>query len=320
MREKPTENQCTSYSRRMLDTWLSQPDFDSKCLTFLVLHGSQPGVEGETVLRRVAQTYSLETGLVSWRHPSQQPHVPILLRGNSRLASWEPMTSQKFALMALDRGSAGEAKDMPGRVAWPQIAAVVVSPQGFVFRWEDSSLCISDVKRLANISEPLANGQEGWNEYQITYTDKGRIVVGPGFGETALDRAWVGNGEAPLPNGPDNFKVPTLAAYNNVAALPILESENDPCGDYAPEAVAFVGQQFGVDPNAVDWQAANAARFASEQFSHSAPFDPVAACSALRLAGVSSKIQSTAPPAINRKIPPAIAAQVQRHPSPRPTQ
>jgi hypothetical protein len=101
---------------------------------------------------------------------------------------------------------------------------------------------------------------------------------------------------------------------------PLAESGNDPCGDYTLEAAAFVNNQFGVDTNRIDWPAANKARLINDSFSHSAPFDPAAACAALRLAVVNNRVQRTTPAAIGQALSRDVAARVQRQPPTRPAQ
>ncbi len=67
--------------------------------------------------------------------PGTERAAPISLR-TSRLSGWEPMTPEKFELMALDRGVIGNDDGPPERVTEPEMTAVAVSPQGFVFRWD----------------------------------------------------------------------------------------------------------------------------------------------------------------------------------------
>lgn len=68
---------------------------------------------------------------------------------------------------------------------------------------------------------------------------------------------------------------------------------------YTPEfsefAAEFTRHQFGVDPAKVDWREAVKHRIISASFAHTAPFDPVAACSAARLAALSVRTQKAAP-------------------------
>jgi hypothetical protein len=278
----------------VLDTFLTQPFLNSKCLTFLVLEGGLPGMEGERTTYRVAQTYSLETGVVYWpRGGSGGPQVSVSLRANSQLANWDPMTSSKFASMALESGAAGEDIDIAGRVIHPEIAAVTVSPQGFVFCWDSNrGLAVSDVGRLANVHEPLTRRWDGWSRYSF---DENRVVSGPGDGKIPPDRAWVGNGRAPYPIDLEQIHVKTLAHCGIMTASPIEEAGNDIFGNYTPEAAVFIKRQFGVEINDIDWQAANQARLINEKFSHAALFDLHSARAALRLAIAHDKAKQTTP-------------------------
>ncbi|MGH8602835.1 MAG: hypothetical protein ACREXR_08735 [Gammaproteobacteria bacterium] len=303
----------------MFDAHLTQPYLDNRCLTFLILEGAEPGVDDEFVSRRVAQTYSLETGLVHWPDPVIRESQPtVSLRENSRLSTWEPMTSSKFALMALERGIAGEGIETPGRITHPEMAAITVSPQGFVFCWDANEvLAVSDVGRLANVHEPMTKrGGDGWSRY----VTRSREVLGPGDGHIPPDRAWVGNDRTPRPMHPEDLTVDTLAHCGMFAASLIEESGNDIFGDYSPQAAVFIQRQFGVDVNAVDCQAGNQARLISQKFSRSTPFDPVTARTALRLAVLNSKVQRTAPTAITQALSQDAATRVQRLLPPRPTQ
>lgn len=251
-------------------------------------------MEGEPATYRVAQTYSLETGLVYWPGATAGGSQALVsLRANSQLAIWEPMTSSKFASMALESGAAGEDINIAGRVIHPEMAAVTVSPQGFVFCWDSNGgLAVSDVGRLANVHEPLAHRRDGWSRY---LPGENRTVSGPGNGRIPPDRAQVGNGRAPYPVDPEQIYVKTLAHCGIMAASSIEDSGNDILGTYTPEAAAFVKQQFGVEVNDIDWQDANQARLINEKFFHTALFDPHAARAALRLAIANNKARQTTP-------------------------
>lgn len=304
----------------MLET-LGQPYLDSTCLAFLVLHGYVPQLpdanpdRGASESGRVAQTYSLETGLVGW--PLAAGIGPISLR-TPRLSSWEPMTPKKFELMALDRGLIG--REVPGNdnerlghVIEPEMAAVVVSPQGFVFYWDGSHrVLVSDVGRLADSSQPLTGykSESQWSNYSL---DEGH-VQGPGHGGVARDEAGVGNGVTPILVDPEQLYFDSIAEFGMRMGSPVDESRNELFGRYMPAAAAFVKDQFGVDTSRIDWQAANTERFINDSFSHTAPFDPASACAALRHAVA----QQAAPAAINKAFTRTATPQTQRSPIQRP--
>jgi hypothetical protein len=300
---------------------LGQPYLDSTCLTFLALHGYIPQLpstnpdRGASESSRVAQTYSLETGLVEW--PLTAGIGPISLR-TPRLSSWEPMTPKKFELMALDRSLIG--REVPGndnerlgRIIEPEMAAVVVSPQGFVFYWDGSrSVLVSDVGRLADSPQPLTGykSESQWSKYSL---DRGH-VQGPGHGGVARDEAGVGNGVTPILVHPGQLYFDSIAEFGMMMGSPIDESHNDCCGKYTPAAAAFVQDQFGVDASHIDWQAADKERHINGSFSHTAPFDPASACAALRHAVT----QQAAPAAVSAAFTRTATTRPQRSPTQRP--
>jgi hypothetical protein len=241
-----------------------------------------------------ALSYSLETGQVSSRHPISGKRSTVSLRDSAKLAGWEPMTTNKLCLMALELGVSGDDNGMPGRVVDPWTAAVVVSPDGFVFRWNDNGnqLDISDVRRLAGIRSLLMGNEGEWNEYNVVH---GNAVEGPGLGSAPIGQAHIGTGRNPIPSDAGLVLVDSLAGCGAAAAAPIGDSSSRIEGEFAPEVADFVARQFGVDANSVDWREANKTRLISRSFSTSAPFDPVAACSALRLASLSSRAQAAIP-------------------------
>lgn len=277
----------------MLDT-LDQPHLDSTCLTFLVLHGVFPELGYEW--RPVVQTYSLETGLAGW--PEATDTESISLRTPRRLPGWEPMTPKKFELMALDRGvigpsAAGNDHGQPKRIIEPKMAAVVVSPEGFVCYWDGShSVLVSDVERLGHSPQPLTDRSGDWSRYRL-YGDQ---IQGPGHGGVARDEAGLGNGVTPILIHSEQLYFDSIAQFGMTMLSPIEESHNDCYGEYTPAAARFVKDQFGIDASRIDWPAANEARQINDSFSHSAPFDPIPACAALRQAVA----QQAAPAAINK--------------------
>lgn len=167
-----------------------QDQLNNTCLTFFVLDGSRPGADDETVSRQVAQTYCLETGTVYW--PGLPGRPQLSLRDNDRLAAFEPMTAEKLAVIAVDSGVVGAETQTPGRVAWPDTAAIVVSPQGFALCWEQGFIRISDAGQLANVYQPLANKDNGWSQYYRTHTHQAdTIIVSPGFdGTHPREHGW----------------------------------------------------------------------------------------------------------------------------------
>lgn len=297
-----------------LDGWYT----DNKCLTFLALHGKRTDIDtdidyGPEALR-VGQTYSLETGLVGWPDPETGEQRNMLSLGNSRLrsSSWEPMTGEKFELMALERGIIGDNIAMPERVTDTNIVTVVVSPQGFVFHWDHTAtVSISHVSRLADIPQPLVStSMDAWHLYKLTFGDPNRITDIGGSDEpppatlALVDKSGTSHPHHqwcfPKPRHPNEFIFDSLGeAAANIAPL-LTGSKNYTSEDHTPAAAEFVLRQFGVDVDDVNWHAAIEARFISSAFTHSASFDPAAACAALRLAIVNNRVKHTAPAAIDQ--------------------
>lgn len=296
---------------------LGQHLIANTCLTFLILDGVQPDSDDDSDPRRLAQIYCLETGTVHW--PDVPGRNPLSLRESGRLAEWEPMTDAKFAVIAADSGVAGPAVNAPGRIKFPETAVVVVSPQGFLMCWEPGFMHTSDVARLADVHQPLANRHDGWDEYYRTYTDdKGHIVAGPGFHGFPAPQAWVGNGRTPMPEGINDFEVETLAGCNRMAISPLDLSGNDAYGTYTHPAADFVRQHFGVNPLTVDWQAAAGARIVNAQFANTAPFTPASARAALRQALTRNSPTRLPQASLIRRKP--ARAQIERRLPRRPTQ
>lgn len=316
---------------------LDQLRLNNQCLTFLVLYGARTDIDDERERFRVGQTYSLDTGMVGWSDPATGEQVaPISLR-DPRLSSWEPMTGEKFELMALERGIVGEYLIAPGRISEADIAAVVVSPQGLVFHWDSAgTVSISDVNRLANTQQPLVHiSLDAWHLYKPKFNPNQVIDIGGYEEPPPTTLALVDKSGAtpnpryrqryPKPRDPKDLIFNSLdEAARNIAPL-LSGSGNDTDGDYTPAAAEFVRQQFGVDVDTVDWHAANKARMISNSFSYSATFDPAAACAALRLAIVNNTVKHTAPAAIDQTRAAAdhafsreLAAGIQRHLPPGP--
>ena len=131
--------------------------------------------------------------------PTSVPHLGTLVRGHADLVRrrWtakrqqprRPPTSSPLRRLVLRL--AGENPSPRRGVIEPEMAAVVVSPQGFVFRWGDTSgVSVSDVRRLAASEQPLVNT---WNTMWSRYSDNDAPVSGPGLGELPPDKLWVGN-------------------------------------------------------------------------------------------------------------------------------
>lgn len=275
---------------------LDQPSLDNKCLTFLVfddLFTDEPASSAPAV------SYSLETGQVWFRHPVSGERLVVPLRGNSaRLAGWEPMTTDKLCLMATELGIAGDDNGAPGRVTEPELAAVVVSPAGFVLRWKDdgTQVGVSDIRRLADSRVSLTSMDGDWNEYRAIRDQ----VRGPGLHGQRIGQAGIGDGRNPVPGDTGLIVIDSLAGYGAAAASPVGDIGSDVNGEFVPEAADFVARNFGIDANGIDWREVNKARIISRSYSASASFDPVAACGALGLASVSSRAQRaiTASPSV----------------------
>lgn len=263
---------------------------------------------------QVGQTYSPETGIVSWPNRTGPDAVPPLsLRSTSQLAQWEPMTPEKFKLMALDRGVIGEEVHVPGRVVRPDLVAVAVTPPGFVFRWEQGGgLWISDVRRLAKLENPLANTVNGaWSRYTGS--------VDPEDVDPHAGSAQIGDGTMPFPIDGGHLAVTSLMDCVNVAGTLVNEVGYDfEVANYTPEAAAFVEQQLGVNVGDIkDWHEANRHRMLNSLFGHTAPFDHTAACTALRLAVDRSTRQQRVHNRLAKALP-EVATRVQRQPPQRP--
>jgi hypothetical protein len=229
------------------------------------------------------------------------------------------MTAKRFAIIALDSGIAGADENVAGRIVHPEMAAVVISPSGFLMCWDENAIQVSDVGRLANVHQPLANRKDGWDEYYIhNDPEKGATVVGWGFQGSPEPRGWVGNGHTPRPEGLSDFNVQTLADCNRMAISPIDLSENDAYGTYTPQAAEFVRHHLGLDPNTVDWQAANAARIVNAQYATTAPFTPAPARAALRQALTRTAPTQPASGRLTRRTP--ARTQITRRLPRRPTQ
>lgn len=310
---------------------LEQEHLENRCLTFLVLHGKRTDIDDEPEPIRVGQTYSLETGLVGWPDPAtgEQWH-PLSLR-NSRLSNWEPMTAAKFELMALQRGIIGEDIATPGRIIKADIVTVVVSPQGFVFHWNDSgTVSISHVSQLAAIPQPLGHTpMDVWHLYKPKFNPNRVMDIG-GYEEpppatlALVDESGTAHPHQrrrfPKPRNPNDLIFNSLSMAANNIESPLTQSNNYTFENYTTQAAEFVLKQFGVDVYDVDWHAANKARLISDAFYQSAPFDPTAACAALRLAIVNNRVKHTAPAAIDQARAAAdqafsreLATRVQRH-------
>ena len=304
---------------------LDQRHLENKCLTFLILYGkSEPETsdDDELALPHVAQTYSLDTGLVWWPDPTGREQLPPMPLRNSRLSSWEPMVLEKFELMALEKGVLGEDLITPSRITDATMAIIVISPEGFVFYWDHfGDVSISDVGRLADAPQPLVDTTlPTWRTY---HPKDNRVIDVTDMIENRHEprpAALVGNCIAPKLRDPRDLLIDTLSDCAKQMATPLTESGNDPYGNYTPRAAEFVWQQFRVDVDSVDWHAANKARLISDSFSRSAPFDPSLACAALRLAIVNNRVKHTAPAAIDQARTAAdqafsreLAARVQRH-------
>src|SRR5262249_35792796 len=189
---------------------------------------------------------------------------------------------------------------MPGRLTEAQIVTVVVSPQGFVFHWDDSAagpisntptVSISHVSRLADIPQPLVyTSMDAWHLYK---PKANQVIDIGGYEEPPpATLALVDDSGAiprphpwqrfPQPRDPKELIFDTLSdAARNIAGL-LTRSKNYISQDYAPAAAQFVLRHFGVDVDNVDWHDANKARLKSKAFTHPTPFDPDAACATLR--------------------------------------
>jgi hypothetical protein len=214
---------------------------------------------------------------------------------------------------------------------------VVVSPEGFVFHWDDSAagdtptVSISHVSQLADVPQPLVyTSMDAWHLYKPKLDpdylcDIGGYEEPPPATVTLVDDSgaiprphpWQ---RFPRPRYPKELIFDTLSeAATNIAPV-LLDSKNYTSRDYAPAAAEFVLRHFGVDVDNVDWHDANKARLKSKAFTHSTPFDPDAACAALRLAIVNNKVKHTAPTAIDQARVAAeqafsrdLATRIQRH-------
>lgn len=294
-------------------TDLSQVTLDSKCLAFLVLCG-EPGEEWgiEDHSSQVGQTYSPETGIASWPNRTGADAIPPLsLRSNTQLAKWEPITPEKFKLMALDCGVIGEDIQVPGRVVRPTLTAVAVTPPGFVFRWEHASrLWVSDVRRLAELKNPLA---DRWNGAWSRYTER----ADPGTIDPHTGSALIGDGAMPTPFHREHFMVNSLAECANTAGTLVHELGYNPAiADYTPETVAFIQTQFGVNVSGIkDWHDANRHRMINSLFGHTASFDHTAACTALRLAVDRSRRQQRIPNQLAKALPKVAKRQPPQRPA-----
>lgn len=270
---------------------LPQSSLDNRCLTFLVfddLFTDEKPTDSPPAL-----SYSLETGRVWSRHPLSGERSVVPLRDNTRLASWEPMTTDKLCLMAAELGIAGDDNGLPGRVTQAELAAVVVSPAGFVLRWFDDGthVGVSDVRHLSGSRTSLTSIHADWNEYHAV----NGTVRGPGLHGERIGQAGIGDGRSPIPDDTGMIVLDTLADYGAAAASPVGDIGSDVEGGYASEAADFVARHFGVDVGDIDWREATKARLVSHSFSRSAPFDPIAACAALRLASATSRVQQVMP-------------------------
>lgn len=253
----------------------------------------RPGRDCAPAIRPLPYRIVWRLGAWGGCHPLSGERLSVLLRDKPKLAGWEPMTPDKLSLMALEWGVAGDDNGLPWRVTEPWLSAVVVSPDGFVFQWHDDGthLGVSDVRRLAGVDSSLSVMRGDWDEYSIV----GNEVHGPGLRGTPARQAQVGNGTNPLPSDKNLVLVDSLADCGAAAAPPIGDAGSRVEGEFAPEAAEFVAQQFGVDVARIDWDKANKHRVISHSFSGSAPFDPVAACAALRLALATSRVQAAGP-------------------------
>jgi hypothetical protein len=198
--------------------------FDSRylrnhCLTFLIV--GSPFSEHETGSVSpvpAALSYSLETGCLWWRHPIGGDRVAVSLRDSARLAeAWEPMTEDKLSVASLELGVVGD-EDLPYPVVDPKLAAVVVSPEGFVARWHNlDNFDVSDIGRLATSGRSLISSAADWDRYRLS-------SIGDAHAQgQRLGAAMVGNGRTPVP---DEWKMhaPTLGECAAMMAAPIEES------------------------------------------------------------------------------------------------
>ena len=90
------------------------------------------------------------------------------------------MTAAKFELMALERGILGEDIAAPERITEADIVTVAVSPQGFVFHWNDSgTVSISHVSRLTDIPQPLVyTSMDAWHLYKPKFNPNRVMDIG----------------------------------------------------------------------------------------------------------------------------------------------
>lgn len=288
-----------SYDRDVdFQTRHSQTDRQNRCLTFLVMDGAvvepgqgdgsvRRGVDERPGLGRPALTYSLDTGVVRWRDPSTGEYPPpIALRSNTRLAQWEPMTRDKFELIALELGVLDGDDSSPTPTEDLGIAALVVSPEGHIFGWDRSGLAVSDVRRLSALGQrPLIDPIHHRGQWADGAT---RALVGSGMIPQLADDLGFGL------DGPD------LPDYAHEAMIMLAESGNRDTGLYTPDAAQFIADQFGVDAHTVDWAAANKARLINASFAEIAPFDPISATQALRLAAGNSTRPELSPARVQR--------------------
>lgn len=256
------------------------------CLSFFVLDGhlmteAQESVERAPGDKQPALTYSLETGRVCFRNPTDGSRSFVDLRAGSRLLAWEPMTPEKFELMAIELGIVGHPDaETPLAIFEPDIAAITVSPDGHVFHRDrsDYTMCVSDVLRLSDSPAPLwQTAGPQWSKY--SYEEDVPVSK---YGEPVAAR--VGSGIIPVPDR-DHFQAVSLAECSAWALVPLEETDNRTVGPYSDEAAAFVRDNFGVDTAAVKSREAAKARYIGNFMTHDLPpFDPIPACGALRLA------------------------------------
>jgi hypothetical protein len=255
--------------------WTSQTNLDNRCLAFFVLTNRLPNAAG--------LTYSLESGMVCWRDSADSDWNRISLRENSRLAAWEPMTFDKLGLLAHEIGLVGPLSE--SKLEDPQVLEIAVSPQGFIFHWDHFSLEISDIGRLTGEAQSLQSASlhdERWSRFTAFNIDE--EIVGPGIGKNPPRPAQVGSRRTPVPEDLSEIEVDSLADCSTNASDLLDRSDNDWEGEYTPEAQRFIAQHFGIDASTIDWHSATSARIVNHSFADTAPFDPIAAITALKLA------------------------------------
>jgi hypothetical protein len=236
-------------------------------------------------------SYWLEGGSIQHFGTSAGRANPIYLRDNKQLRlndrepleSWEPMTPTKMGLIALKLHVVGDARTAPWAPSEPSLAAVTISPQGFVFKGIDNDIYVSDVRTLATSEDPF-DDDDRWTLYSLN-EDTGEIQA-PRAQPPAVP---IGGGVLPVPEKDLwNFEAGSLTAFGENVVLPLERAGNDVTAEMTDETKSFVYHHLGVDISRVDWEAAQIARLINAEYGNPAktanvaPFSPQKALRALQ--------------------------------------